>query len=102
MPLPPAFVSLSWDRAIGLVDMALYMAKVNGRNRAYGLERLLSDDADALGAAERDLEHAWKAGLVDVRVQYGPSPTSGTSANSPASASPAQRPFEVLPRVAAR
>ena len=88
MPLPPAFVPLSWDRAIGLVDMALYMAKVNGRNRAYGLQRLLRDDAEALAAAERDLEHAWKSGLVEMQVLYGPSPASGVSANVP---SPADR-----------
>ncbi len=81
MPLPPSRIPLSWDRAIGLVDMALYMAKVNGRNRAYGLQRLVSDDAEALAAAERDLEHAWKAGLVDMKVLYGPSPATGGSAN---------------------
>ncbi len=88
MPLPPAFVPLSWDRAIGLVDMALYMAKVNGRNRAYGLKRLVRDDEEALAAAERDLEHAWKSGLVEMQVLYGPSPASGVSANVP---SPADR-----------
>ena len=81
MPLPPTSVPLTWDRAIGLVDMALYMAKVNGRNRAYGIKRLVHDDADALAATERDLEHAWKAGLVEMQVLYGPSPASGVSAN---------------------
>jgi diguanylate cyclase (GGDEF)-like protein len=80
LPLPPAADSLSWDRAIGLIDMALYMAKVNGRNRAFGLRRVLSDDSEALAAAERDLEHAWKAGLVEMHVLYGPSPTSESNA----------------------
>jgi diguanylate cyclase (GGDEF)-like protein len=81
MPLPPATVPLSWDQAIGLIDMALYMAKVNGRNRAYGIERLLRDDAEGLAAAERDLEHAWKSGWVEMRVLYGPLPASGVSAS---------------------
>ncbi len=72
MPLPPATVPLSWDQAIGLIDMALYMAKVNGRNRAYGIERLLRDDAEGLAAAERDLEHAWKSGLVEMQRALRP------------------------------
>ena len=76
MPLPPSSAPLSWDRAIGLVDMALYMAKVNGRNRAYGIQRLRGDDGETLAAAERDLEHAWKSGLVDLHVLYGPQPSS--------------------------
>ena len=88
MPLPPMSVPLSWDRAICLVDMALYMAKVNGRNRAYGIRRLLRDDDDALAAAERDLEHAWKSGLVEMQVIYGPSPASGVSPNVSPSAGP--------------
>jgi diguanylate cyclase (GGDEF)-like protein len=101
MPLPPAFVPLSWDRAIGLVDMALYMAKVNGRNRAYGLQRLLRDDAEALAGAERDLEHAWKSGLVEMQVLYGPLPASGVSASAPASEDAAHHEFDSHPGVAA-
>ncbi len=94
MPLPPAFAPLSWDRAIGLVDMALYMAKVNGRNRAYGLKRVLGDDADALPAAERDLQHAWKSGLVEMQVLYGPIPASGVSAGMPESEDTAHATFD--------
>ena len=82
MPLPPMRVALSWDRALGLVDMALYMAKMNGRNRAYGIRRLVHDDPDSLAAAERDLEHAWKSNLVEMQVLYGPSPSSGASENA--------------------
>jgi diguanylate cyclase (GGDEF)-like protein len=74
MPLPPSTEPLSWDRAIGLVDMALYLAKSNGRNRAYGIQRLASDDEPTLAAAERDLEHAWKSGRAELHVIYGPPP----------------------------
>ena len=84
MPLPPSDAPLPWDRALGLVDMALYMAKVNGRNRAYGIRRLAQDDADMLAAAERDLEHAWEAGMVEMNVLYGPSPSSDVSADAQA------------------
>jgi len=80
MPLPPASVPLSWDRAIGLVDMALYMAKTNGRNRAYGIQRLAGDDPETLAATERDLERAWKNGLADLHVLYGPLPSSNVGA----------------------
>jgi diguanylate cyclase (GGDEF)-like protein len=80
MPLPPSDVALSWDRAIGLIDMALYMAKVKGRNRAYGIRRLASGDAETLAAAERDLEHAVNAGLVEMDILFGPTPDSAPSA----------------------
>ena len=100
MPLPPTSVPLSWDRAIGLVDMALYMAKVNGRNRAYGLKRLVQDDEEALAAAERDLEHAWTSGLVEMQVIYGPSPASGASTIVSSSDAPAPNAFDAHPGVA--
>jgi diguanylate cyclase (GGDEF)-like protein len=102
MPLPPSRIPLSWDRAIGLVDMALYMAKVNGRNRAYGVLRLVSDDAEALAAAERDLEHAWESGLVEMKVLYGPSPATGGSANAYASSGAGSQAFAAQPGSAAR
>ena len=76
IPLPPSDIPLPWDSAIGLVDMALYMAKANGRNRAYGIRRLAHSNPETLAAAERDLEHASKAGLVEMRVVYGPYPAS--------------------------
>jgi diguanylate cyclase (GGDEF)-like protein len=81
MPLPPTRRPLSWDRAMGLVDMALYMAKVNGRNRAYGIQRLLRDDDNALASAERDLEFACMSGLIQMQVLYGPSSASGGSSD---------------------
>ena len=72
MPLPPQDVTLSWERAISLIDMALYMAKVHGRNRAYGIRRLCRSDDEALATIERDLEKAWESGMVDMHLQPGP------------------------------
>jgi diguanylate cyclase (GGDEF)-like protein len=72
MPLPPDGVALGWERAIGLVDMALYMAKVQGRNRACGILGLHRSDEATLAALERDLEGAWHDGIVDMRTLRGP------------------------------
>jgi diguanylate cyclase (GGDEF)-like protein len=72
MPLPPNGVALSWERAISLVDMALYMAKLHGRNRAYGIRGLLRSDDEALESIERDLEQAWESGFVDLTLLSGP------------------------------
>jgi diguanylate cyclase (GGDEF)-like protein len=72
VPLPPGEIALPWDKAIGVVDMALYMAKVHGRNRAYGIRRLVRSDAEGVAAMERDLEYASKAGVVEMIIVYGP------------------------------
>jgi GGDEF domain-containing protein len=37
-PLAPGGKPMSWERAVNLVDMALYLAKGHGRNRAYGVQ----------------------------------------------------------------
>jgi diguanylate cyclase (GGDEF)-like protein len=69
----PGDDALTWERALGLIDQALYMAKLHGRNRAYGIAKIANDDAFV--AAERDLEAAWQLGLVEMRVLVnGPRP----------------------------
>jgi diguanylate cyclase (GGDEF)-like protein len=72
LPLPPHGLSLSWERAIDLVDTALYIAKAHGRNKAYGVERL--DAADALAAAQLTarLEAAWSEGRAGLLALSGP------------------------------
>jgi predicted signal transduction protein with EAL and GGDEF domain len=72
MPLPPDSIALSWERAISLIDMALYMAKLHGRNRAYCIRGLRRSDDEALATIERDLEKAWENGMVDMHLQPGP------------------------------
>ena len=72
MPLPPHDVPLPWERAISLADMALYMAKIHGRNRAYGIRGVSAADPATLADVERDLERAWRDGKVDLRVLSGP------------------------------
>ena len=63
---------LSWERAIGLIDMALYMAKLHGRNCAYGIRGLRQTDEESLASIERDLEKAWENGMVDLHLLPGP------------------------------
>ena len=83
MPLPPENIALSWERAISLIDMALYMAKVHGRNRAYGIRGLHRSDNETLATIERDLEKAWKSGMVDMHLQPGPDVSTFPIPDSP-------------------
>ena len=46
-PIEPGLLSVSWERAIGLVDTAMYLAKAHGRNRAYGVRMLRAQDESA-------------------------------------------------------
>jgi diguanylate cyclase (GGDEF)-like protein len=71
MPLPPREDPLPWERAIGIADMALYLAKVHGRNRAYGVRRLVNGDDETIAAVERDLQAAWRNRLVDIHMISG-------------------------------
>jgi diguanylate cyclase (GGDEF)-like protein len=77
MPLPPDDVHLPWERAVGLVDMALYMAKLHGRNCAYGIRRLRRSDDEAMARIERSLESAWANGMVEMHLEPGPEVDAG-------------------------
>jgi diguanylate cyclase (GGDEF)-like protein len=63
--------TLGWERLLHLVDMALYMAKSHGRNRAYGLGDLARADSAALDALDAGLEQAWRDGAVEMAVVVG-------------------------------
>jgi len=67
-PLVAGAASISWERAINIVDMALYLAKGHGRNRAYGVRGLAGLDAASMDEIEQDIEQAWRAGLVDLSI----------------------------------
>ncbi len=62
----------NWEKAILIADMALYLGKVNGRNRAYGLGRLLVPFEQAMPVLERDLSAALKAQMVELHEVQGP------------------------------
>ncbi len=89
MPLPPENITLSWERSIGLADMALYMAKLDGRNCAYGIRQLRRSDDEAMERIERDLQSAWANGMVEMHLERGPVPGIGERAQTPRPPSPA-------------
>jgi len=70
-PLAPGGQPLSWERSVNLVDMALYLAKSHGRNRAYGVKGFNHFDGTSMEEIEANLEQAWRAGLVDLSVVLG-------------------------------
>jgi diguanylate cyclase (GGDEF)-like protein len=70
-PLAPNGKPLSWERAVNLVDMALYLAKAHGRNRAYGVRGFPNPENTPIEQIEQDLEQAWRAGHVDLQIVLG-------------------------------
>ncbi|WP_296947302.1 tetratricopeptide repeat-containing diguanylate cyclase [uncultured Massilia sp.] len=73
-PLGPGTESVSWERAVNIVDMALYLAKGHGRNRAYGVRGLARLDGAAMDEIEQDIEGAWRAGRIDLAIVHGNPP----------------------------
>ena len=67
-PLPTHQIALGWERAVNLVDMALYTAKSMGRDRAVGIQSVAAGDALALQVLEADFEAARLAGEVELQV----------------------------------
>jgi GGDEF domain-containing protein len=69
-PLPLALVGtpLTWQRVVNLADLALHLAQAHGGNRAYGVRGFSDAVPASLEAIERNLEHAWRAGWVDLSV----------------------------------
>ncbi len=71
-PIGPAHLDLSWERAVALVDTAMYLAKAHGRNRAYGVRALHAPDLQQFDAVAQSLETAWLAGEVELSRLVGP------------------------------
>jgi len=70
-PLAPGGKPMSWERAVNLVDMALYLAKGHGRNRAYGIRGFARDITLSIDEIEQDIENAWREGSVDLSIVQG-------------------------------
>jgi len=71
-PIEPTLLGVSWERAINLVDTAMYLAKGHGRNRAYGVRMLQAPDESCFDAIVKSLETAWRAGDVALTPLLGP------------------------------
>jgi diguanylate cyclase (GGDEF)-like protein len=80
-PLSPGEHALPWERAVNLVDMALYMAKAHGRNRAYGVRGFARFGETTMESIEQNLEQAWRAGFVDMSVVLGEEPKNAAPAD---------------------
>ncbi len=70
-PLAAGAAPLPWERVVNLIDMALYLAKSNGRNRAYGVRGFADFEQTSMEAIEQDLERAWRDGFVELSVVLG-------------------------------
>ncbi|MFY7866428.1 diguanylate cyclase [Roseateles sp.] len=79
-PIAPNGLSVSWERAIDLVDIVMYLAKAHGRNRAYGVEAIVAEDEVALSQVACRIEAAWHEGMVKLAVLQGPVRSGGTPA----------------------
>ena len=82
-PLPPARLPLALERAINLVDMALYTAKSQGRNRAIGISGAAATDNVGLMALESDFDRAWREGHIQLLRLTGPEAEAGAGADAP-------------------
>jgi len=80
-PLAVGEQHLAWERVVNLVDMALYMAKSHGRNRAYGVRGFADDQPASLDAIEQNLELAWRTGQVELSTVMGGRETPRASAS---------------------
>ncbi|MEQ1685235.1 MAG: GGDEF domain-containing protein [Burkholderiaceae bacterium] len=78
-PMGPTALRVSWERAINLVDTAMYLAKAHGRNRAYGVRLLQACDEAALEEITRSLESAWRDGQVALTLLQGRAPLAAAA-----------------------
>lgn len=73
-PIGPLPLQVTWERAISLVDTAMYLAKAHGRNRAYGVRLVQARDAASLERVTSGLEAAWRNGEVALTLLHGHPP----------------------------
>jgi diguanylate cyclase (GGDEF)-like protein len=71
-PTQPTGLAVTWERALALVDTALYLAKAHGRNLAYGVWQLHAQDEHELMQISHGLEAAWREGRVQLTASHGP------------------------------
>ena len=63
--------AFNWEQALKVADMALYLGKANGRNRAYLVERLLASFDEIKETIESDFVGAIETGKVKVETILG-------------------------------
>jgi diguanylate cyclase (GGDEF)-like protein len=71
-PLPLCAATVPWEEAVVLVDMALYTAKDQGRNRAVGIVSSTAATAEALRDVQANFDTAWHDGRITLLQTVGP------------------------------
>jgi diguanylate cyclase (GGDEF)-like protein len=61
-----------WEKTLQMADMALYLGKAHGRNRAYGMASLLVPYEEAIPVLDHDLSAAIASGMVELIEVIGP------------------------------
>lgn len=61
-----------WEKTLQIADMALYLGKTNGRNRAYGISKLLVPYPEAIATVTSDLAAAILQNMVEIVEVLGP------------------------------
>jgi diguanylate cyclase (GGDEF)-like protein len=69
---PQTDLDVNWERAISLVDTAMYMAKAHGRNGACSILRVDAPSAAEVERIVEQLEKSVREGRVELRFQHGP------------------------------
>jgi diguanylate cyclase (GGDEF)-like protein len=86
-PLPASHVEVTWEQAVNLADLSLYIAKNQGRNCAVGIIRTTAVTSAALREVEADIAQARHDGRVTLRVSPEPRADRMATPGSPAAIS---------------
>jgi diguanylate cyclase (GGDEF)-like protein len=71
-PLPASHVPVTWEQAVNLADLSLYIAKNQGRNCAVGIIRTTAITSEALREVEADIAQARHDGRVTLKMSPEP------------------------------
>jgi len=69
---PQSDLEINWERAISLVDTAMYMAKAHGRNGACSILRVDAANTAEVEEIIAQLEKSVREGRVELHFQHGP------------------------------
>ena len=69
---PQSDLEIHWERAISLVDTAMYMAKAHGRNGACSIVRVAATNTAQVEEIIAQLEKSVREGRVELHFQHGP------------------------------
>lgn len=71
--------TLSWEKAIDLADLALYVSKTRGRNRAHGFDHVTTDYESISSLLESNINEAMDRHLLKAVMVMGPHPDAANN-----------------------